>query len=102
MDISLAPWLHCPAGTGLDCFYNDGHDSPAAAAGDTTGEIGSAHTEVLYLPADGPSPCTSTFHQNCILAAALKSQFQCPPELAGNKLGMLLHTHRAQNMGSAN
>ncbi len=34
------------------------HDSPAAAAGDTTGEMGSAHTEVLYLPADGPSPCT--------------------------------------------
>ena len=41
----------------IHAWCNHIHDSPAAAAGDTTGEIGSAHTEVLYLPAEGPSPC---------------------------------------------
>ncbi len=47
------PGMQCTIG---NCAL---HDSPAAAAGDTAGEIGSVHTDVLYLPAEGSTPCTA-------------------------------------------
>ena len=41
------------------------YDSPAAAAGDIAGDMGRAHTDVLYRPADGPSSCTAQMTELC-------------------------------------
>lgn len=58
------------------------HDCPATAAGDTTGEMGSAHTEVLYRPADGPSPCNVQRNQGFTLTSGARATVKslCPAQ----------------------